>query len=180
MERSPNSSDERWFLAAIPDGAAAARIYRLARMLKRAHRFSGKPIPPDRLHVSLVFLGGLPDHIVQIACEAVMGMRMQPFDVSFDRAVSFRGKPGSRPFVLVGDEGTSPLQSFRQMLGDALTRSGLKRRANANFTPHVTLLYDARNAEEYPIEPISWTVDELVLVRSQNGHRHVARWPLRA
>jgi len=179
MERSVNI-DGRWFLAAVPDGAVAARIYRLARTLKRAHKFTGKPIASDRLHISLFFLGGLPDPIVQMACEALTGVRMQPFDVSFDRAVSFRGKPGSRPFVLVGDEGTSPLQSFRQMLGDALTRSGLKRRANANFTPHVTLLYDARNAEEYPIEPISWTVDELVLVRSQNGHRHVARWPLRA
>jgi hypothetical protein len=28
---------------------------------------------------------------------------MTPFEVSFDRTVSFRGRPGNRPFVLVGD-----------------------------------------------------------------------------
>jgi RNA 2',3'-cyclic 3'-phosphodiesterase len=179
MEQSVNV-DGRWFLAAVPDEAVAARIYRLARTLKRAHNFSGKPIASDRLHISLFFLGGLPDHIVRMACEALTGVRMQPFDVSFDRVVSFRGKPGSRPFVLVGGEGPSQLKSFRQMLGDALTRRGLRREANTNFTPHVTLLYDARHAEEYPIEPISWTVHEFVLIRSKNGHQHVARWPLRS
>jgi 2'-5' RNA ligase len=171
--------DGRWFLAAVPDGAMAARIYRLAGTLRRAHQFSGKPIAPDRLHISLVFLGGLPDHFVRMTCDAVAGVRMRPFEVSFDRAVSFQGKPGGRPFVLVGGEGTSQLVSFRQILGEAFWQKGLRRRVNANFTPHVTLLYDAHLAEEYPIEPISWTVNEFVLVRSEKRHHHIARWPLR-
>jgi 2'-5' RNA ligase len=54
----------------------------------------------------------------------------------------------------------------------------MKRLANTNFTPHVTLLYDARDVDEYPIEPIGWTVKEFVLIRSLNGHEHLVRWPL--
>ncbi len=102
----------------------------------------------------------------------------EPFEVSFDRTASFRGRPGNRPFVLIGEKGLRRLQSFRQMLGAAITRRGLRQLANTNFTPHVTLLYDARSVDEYPIEPIGWTVTEFVLVRSLNGHEHLVRWPL--
>jgi RNA 2',3'-cyclic 3'-phosphodiesterase len=66
------------------------------------------------------------------------------------------------------------------MLGAALTRGGLRRLANMNFTPHVTLLYDPRSVDEYPVEPVVWTVAEFVLVHSLKGHRHIARWCLRA
>jgi RNA 2',3'-cyclic 3'-phosphodiesterase len=71
------------------------------------------------------------------------------------------------------------LVSFRRMFGAAMTRRGLRRRANTNFMPHVTLLYDTRGVEEHPIEPISWTVNEIVLIHSVNGHTHLACWPLR-
>ena len=107
-----------------------------------------------------------------------MEVRTEPFEVSFDRTASFRGRSGNRPFVLIGEKGLRRLQSFRQMLGAAMTRRGLRRLANTNFTPHVTLLYDARGVDEYPIEPIGWTVTEFVLVRSLNGHEHLVRWPL--
>ena len=107
-----------------------------------------------------------------------MDVRTERFEVSFDRTASFRGRPDNRPFVLIGEKGLRRLQSFRQMLGAAMARRGLRRLANTNFTPHVTLLYDARSVDEYPIEPIDWTVTEYVLVRSLNGHEHLVRWPL--
>jgi 2'-5' RNA ligase len=178
MSEYASSDGARLFLAAIPDAATAARIHRLAGVLKRAHRFSGKLIEPARLHVSLFFLGGLPEQDIQAAHVAAADVRTEPFEVSFDRTASFRGKRGSRPFVLVGDNGLQRLISFREMLGAALLQRGLRRLANTNFTPHVTLLYDARSVEEYPIEPISWTVREFVLIRSLRGHDRLARWPL--
>ena len=51
------SVDGRLFLAAVPNAATAARIIRLAGVLKRAHGLSGELIAADRLHVSLLFLG---------------------------------------------------------------------------------------------------------------------------
>ena len=103
---------------------------------------------------------------VRAACAAAMEVRTEPFEVSFDRTASFRGRPGNRPFVLVGESGLRRLESFRPMLGAAMMRRGLRRVANTNFTPHVTLLYDARSVDEHPIEPIVWTVTEFVLIRS--------------
>jgi 2'-5' RNA ligase len=162
------------------DAETAARIHRLAGVLKRAHQFKGRLIEPARLHVSLFFLGGLPEQDVRAARAAAADVRIAPFEVSFDRTASFRGKRDSRPFVLVGDGGQERLTTFRRMLGGAMLRRGLPRVAATNFTPHVTLLYDSRAVEEYPIEPISWTVREFVLIRSFRGYDCLARWPLEA
>lgn len=170
----------RLFFAVVPDAVAAARISRLAHVLKHAHQFYGKVIEPERLHVSLFFLGELSEQIVQVAREAAAEVRVPPFEVLFDRSASFRGRPGNRPLVLIGDDGLDRLKSFRRTLGIALARKGLRYLARKDFTPHVTLLYADRNVEEHPIEPIGWTVSEFVLVHSMHGHVHLARWPLRS
>ncbi len=171
-------SPESLFLAVIPDRSTADRIYRLAGMLKRAHQFQGKLIEPECLHVSLFFLGEFDEQLVRLAFSAATEVRTQPFDIRFDRSASFVGRPGNRPFVLVGDDGLREFRSFRQALGSALAKRGLRRLARRDFTPHVTLLYTERRVEEYPIEPIRWTVNEFVLVCSKGGHRHIGCWPL--
>ena len=178
MDDFASRSSANLFLAAVPDAGTAARIHQLASVLKRAHRFDGRLIAPERLHISLFALGGLPEGQHCSAWEAAMEVRTAPFQVWFDRTASFRGRPGNHPFVLIGEQGLRGLQSFRQMFCAALTRRGMRRLANTNFTPHVTLLYDARDVDEYPIEPIGWTVKEFVLIRSLNGHKHLVRWPL--
>jgi 2'-5' RNA ligase len=180
MDKFASCSGAQLFLATIPDRATAERIHRLAGMLKRAHRFDGKLIAPERLHISLFFLGDMSERVIRAASEAAMQVQTGPFEVSFDRTASFRGGPGNRPFVLIGENGLRRLESFRRMLGAALTRSGLRRVANTSFTPHVTLLYDARSVDENPIQPIFWTVAEFVLIRSMKGHDYLGRWPLRA
>jgi 2'-5' RNA ligase len=170
----------RLFLAAVPDARTAATIHHRAGILRRAHNLEGRLINANCLHVSLFFLGGLPEQSLHKACEAAANVRMKPFEVWFDRTVSFLGKPGNRPFVLFGEDGLRELTSFRRAIAAAMTREGLRRRANTNFTPHVTLLYGSRDVEEHPIEPIGWTVSELVLIYSKRDHVHLARWPLRA
>ena len=170
------------YLGAVPDSDARAKIDRLSGALKRAHRFPGEPIQPDRLHVSLLllgsFLGSPSEDLVRTGHEVGAAVRMPRFDVVFDRTVSFRGKSGQRPFVLVGREGWTPLQSLRQQMVEALMRMGPKSRARRAFTPHVTLWYGERAIAEHPIEPIGWTVREFVLIHSLRGHTHLARWPL--
>ena len=180
MNKFASCSGARLFLATVPEAAAAERIHRLAGVLKRAHKFDGKLIAPERLHISLFFIGDMSERFVRAASEAAKQVRTEPFEVSFDRTASFRGRPGNRPFVLVGESGLRRLESFRRMLGVALMRSGLRRVANTNFTPHVTLLYDARSVDEHPIQPIVWEVTEFVLICSKKGHDYLERWPLQA
>lgn len=181
MNDRVNLDVERLFLAAVPDTDTSARIHRLATVLKKAHGFKGRLIPADRLHISLFFLGGLHEAGVRAACEAAAETAATaPFDVSFDRIASFGGKSGNHPFVLFGETGLNRLRSFRQAFALAMMRRGLRRRANTNFAPHLTLLYGERRVEECPIDTIGWTVREFVLIRSKQGHSYVARWPLGA
>jgi 2'-5' RNA ligase len=170
-------SGGRLFLGAVPDPDARTKIDRLTGILTHAHGFDGRTIQPDCLHVSLLFLGGSSNDLVRIAREAAVtaAADMRRFDVAFDRTVSFRGKPGKSPFVLVGDNGCRPLKSLRQRLVAAF---GLNHLARPDFTPHVTLWYGQSTVDEYPIEPIGWTVNEFVLIHSLHGHEHLARWPL--
>ena len=177
MDRTA-SVDGRLFLAALPDAVTASRIFKLASALKRAHGFSGRLIAPERLHVSLFFLG--PLDLERAPRRAVGDVRMPPFEVSFDRTASFCGRPGSRPFVLIGGGGLGQLKSFRQGLAAELAREGMRRLARPSFEPHVTLLYDAHGVDEYPLgEPVSWTINEIVLIGSKSGHAHLAKWRLR-
>jgi RNA 2',3'-cyclic 3'-phosphodiesterase len=166
----------RLYFAAVPDFDSAARMYRLAAVLQRAHRFRGKLVPPECLHVSLLFLGRWSEPVARYACEAVAGVKINPFEVSFDRTASFGGRPGNHPLVLLGDKTSDRLKSLGHRLSAAIAEKGMGRRAVKDFTPHVTLLYGERAIDEYPVEPIRWTVNEFVLIHSLQGRAHLARW----
>jgi RNA 2',3'-cyclic 3'-phosphodiesterase len=180
MTLSASHQAGQLFVAILPDAETSARIYKMAEILKAAHAFRGQLTAPDRLHVTLFSLGGLPEQLIEKACEAIGEARAEPFEISFDRSMSFRGQPGSRPFVLAGSDGLKRLKAFRRALAAAFARrNGLRHLGRRDFTPHITLLFDDRAVEEQPFGPIGWTVRNLVLIHSMNGHRHLAHWPLR-
>jgi 2'-5' RNA ligase len=182
FDPAPKPTD-RLFFAIFPDAEAAARIAALARQLQVAHGLKGQPLQTARLHVTLHHLGdfaGLPPDTVLRARDAALAVAMPPFNVSFDRAASFR-KPRNCPFVLQADEGVVAITAFQQALGAALKDAGLAPSVESSFTPHVTLLYDDCCVDEQPIEPIAWTAHEFVLVHSLIGrgvHVPLGRWPL--
>ncbi len=182
---APRALTDRLFFGLFPDAETAARIAVLGEELKRKHGMKSRVHPVDRLHVTLFHLGdfpGLPKDLVRKATAAAEGLKAAPFEAAFDHATSFAGRPKNRPFILKGsDAGLADLQAYRAALGLALAGQGVK--TSGAFTPHVTLLYDDPIIEPDPIAPISWTVRELVLVRSllgQGVHEHIGRWPLKA
>jgi len=170
------------FFALLPDIAAAAQLERTAQQLGIRHRLNGAPLASERFHISLLGFGshaGVPPELVAAASKIAAEVAGRPFEVTFDRAVSFLGRP--RPLVLCGEAGVADLIAFRRMLGDAIQTRGLGR-VKPQYTPHITLLYDQRGIEEHAIEPVSWTVREFVLVHSVRGQsRYVPLgcWPLR-
>jgi RNA 2',3'-cyclic 3'-phosphodiesterase len=164
---------------------AAARIYRLASIVKRARGFKGGLIGPERLQVSLVSFGWWDDRAektITTVDRAAAELKVLPFEVTLDRTMSFSNRPDNHAFVLMGSGGVDRLRAFHALFGVTLTRSELLCRGHTISTPHVTLLYDKRVVDEQPIEPISWAVREFVLIRSLRGQtRHIdlARWQLR-
>ena len=168
---------DRLFVAVLPPPDVAARIGDLARRLRLGHGLSGRPLEAEHFHVTLFHVGdgiGLPLEIVDAVTERTASVAMPPFKIAFDRVESFR----NGAFVLRGDESVIGLEVLHQRLSDAFdTRPGLARA----FTPHLTLLRDSHLVDEHYIEPIDWTVREVVLVHSLLGrttHRHLARLPL--
>jgi 2'-5' RNA ligase len=185
FEAAPRPTD-RLFFAIYPDASTAAQIAQLAQQLRTEHGLQGKPLKPERLHVTLHHLGdyaGLPQDLVEVARAAAASVAAAPFDITFDRVASFTSAPRNRPFVLRGDHGLAALLAFQQSLGEALKKTVLGRWAKPGFTPHVTLLYDDRSVPEQAVTPVSWTAHEFVLVHSLIGqtlHVPLARWPLHA
>lgn len=175
---------DRLFFAVFPDDGAAGEIARLARELRLQHGLKGKPLAPERLHVSLHHVGDyhdLPQDIVAAARDIASTISIPRFTVAFNGAASFRGRPDNQPFVLRGDDGVVGLTMLQEALGSAMERAGLGLRAR-HYAPHLTLLYGDRFVADRAVAPVvSWTVHEFVLVHSLLGRSRyirLARFPL--
>jgi 2'-5' RNA ligase len=162
------------FLAVLPDLDAKARI----SGLKDELGLRGSAVVPDRLHVSLHWVGDhvTPPAILEAAERAAAAIDMPCFRIAFDRVESFNGRR-QIPIVLAGGEELIGLVMLREMLADRLSH-----RVKRDFNPHLTFLYGDRAVPEIAIAPVSWIVRELVLVRSLHGQAHLlrlGRFPLR-
>jgi RNA 2',3'-cyclic 3'-phosphodiesterase len=181
IEEPPVLTDSLFF-ALCPTEAAAQEIASRRQDLCGSHGLQGTAIAPDRLHITLYFLGefpGVPQNVVKQASEAAAVVAARPFDITLDSAKSFPGK-SKRAFVLGSTRRLAELMDFQKNLHNALTRAGFRDRMRG-FNPHLTLLYDKSLVKEQPIDPVSWTASEFVLVRSLRGeshHERLARWPL--
>jgi RNA 2',3'-cyclic 3'-phosphodiesterase len=181
---------DRLFFALFPSDEAIPQIVKTSQNLRDEHGLTGKSLSNDRLHVTLHhvgdYAGGLPDGLVEAAQNVASTIAMPAFDVTFDRAMSFAGRPRNRPFVMRGNErhdgGLAALMAFQKTMYLAMCRAGLQGpRANAKFAPHVTLMYDDQGIPEQAVEPVKWTAHDFVLVHSllgQTRHIHLGRWPI--
>ncbi|HSW06592.1 2'-5' RNA ligase family protein [Aquabacterium sp.] len=81
--------------------------------------------------------------------------------------------------VLLEGEGSTPLQAFRDALGQALVQAGVP--VDFGGALHMTLAYGGDPVHEHLVEPVRWVVQDFALVHSlvgQGDHRHLGRWPL--
>ena len=183
IDPAPQPTD-RLFFAVLPSPAAAQTIAELAKGLQSELGLKGRPLQTDRFHITLHHLGdyvGLRQDIVAAAMEAASRVQMESFDVCFETAVSFKGRPDRKPFVLRGGDGLRDLTALQQSLGAAMKKTILGSWVQPKFTPHVTLLYDDQLVEERAVEPVKWEANEFVLIHSLLGQtRHIVlgRWAL--
>lgn len=176
-----SQQSEKLFLGFLPSKDAGFRIRRIAFSGRVEHGLSGRVFDTSRLHLSLHRLeqsGGDVEETLSWCNErfAPFANAVAPFEIVVDRALSFMTRKDKLPFVLRSAARNDALMNFHSGLAKILERP------KGSFDPHVTTLYDPKNVDEHPIEPVSWIANELVLVRSLVGqgiHEHIARWPLR-
>jgi 2'-5' RNA ligase len=181
----PRPLRDRLFFGLLSKPKSATAIIKAAHGLRELHGLKGRLVERERLHVSLHGIGrydGLPDFIVERACQAGAMVSTSPFPLMFDRVMSFDNRPEKRPVVLCPGYDVARLFALRTVLGEAMKRARIGRHLTSHFTPHMTLLYDSRVVREQPIEPIRVDVQDFVLVHSlvgQSRYIELARWPLR-
>jgi 2'-5' RNA ligase len=156
-----------WFLGIFPDSLTAQCITDLGDTLCHKYRMYGWLRPTTHLHVSLCS----PNPAIDIdhVCKAVTAVT-RPFEICFDRVTTFGGQFESHAIVLADDDhGNNEARRFQASLRAEFSKCAPKARKAPKFSPHVTFLYSRQELVSQPIDPMFWTVKEIILIASEVG-----------
>lgn len=176
-------SARRLFFALWPDDGVRARLAVLMRELLPPG--AGRPQRPDQLHLTLEFLGDIPESRLQDVLDsgAAAASGAAAFELEFDLVEHWK-----RPQVLclAASSTPGPLAALAQSLRSELLLRGFTPEARP-FRPHATLarrVLRAPSAAGKPLQrPLRWPAHAFVLVQSVTGPEGVryvelARWPM--
>ncbi|MDB5994322.1 MAG: 2,5 ligase [Pseudomonas sp.] len=140
---------------------------------------SGRPVPAENFHLTLLFLGAVG--VAQIAdiCTAAAKVRVPgvALRVALDRLDAWR-RAGA--LVLAAEQAPPELLRLVYALEQAMLPFGFEE-APKEFRPHLTLMRDYREpVPESASPPEFWLrADRFVLFESHKGrYRALAEWPL--
>jgi RNA 2',3'-cyclic 3'-phosphodiesterase len=122
---------------------------------------AARPMPAQRLHLTLHFLGDVPRERLP-GLQAALALPFRPFVLTFGRAALWPGGIA----VLEPERLPAPLVRLHGAIGEALQRMALPTEARP-FRPHVTLARHAGTAPPPATGPrIRWRVRGFALVAS--------------
>ena len=126
---------------------------------------AASPVAPERLHVTLHFLGAVPLPAVPDLCAGLAAVRARRFELRFGRPDLWHGGVA----VLLPLAVPPALLELQRQLGEALQGLGMTPEARP-YRPHVTLARKAQGAH-LPTELIDvhWRVRGFALVESRPG-----------
>ncbi len=170
----------RLFFALWPgEEQRAALVRRLQALVPQGH---GRPQAPGQWHVTLVFLGSVPEDRLAAVHAAAADVRAAPFELVFDAVEYWR-----RPAVscLVAGQSPPALEALVAQLRAGLTARGfaIERRP---FRAHLTLARKLTCPPSAgPCEPLLWPAAGFALVesvteRSASRYQPLGQWPLAA
>ena len=168
----------RIFFALWPDDALRQQIERNAQAA--IHDAGGRRIPAGNFHVTLVFIGEVPQEQVAAARLAASETAGHAFTLSLDMLESWTG---ADVLVYSGERPPAALGELVDRLRISLLRHQFKLQRQT-FKPHVTLVRNLpRRLSKRPLPPLSWRVNDFVLVDSKAGpagsiYTVMERWPL--
>jgi len=115
----------RCFVALWPDTAARDAI---ARMVARAHARhpAARPMRAENLHLTLAFIGSLPQTAVRALQPQVDGLPVTPFIWTLDRVGMFRGAQ----VLWLGGGPCATLEELAAAVRALLDRTGVPRTAS--------------------------------------------------
>ncbi len=135
-----------------------------------AARLGGRATRRDTIHLTLAFLGDVPESRLAELGEVAAAVRGAAFDLRLDRLGFWQHNH------LLWGGGTKPagLEALHGALRKALTDAGFKVDGEGrNFAPHLTLVRKVppssglEGGYETPITAMPWSCDRFFLVRSR-------------
>jgi 2'-5' RNA ligase len=166
----------RLFIGLWPDAAALEAL--LAWRSTWQWPAGAKLVPPDRIHLTLHFLGSVPRLRVDGLRTALAAPRrlLAPIELRFGQ-----GSVWPRGLAVLAPDpacsGLPALQALHAEIGVVLQGLGFRLEAR-RFRPHVTLARDATGAEPPPVDAaFAWPVRGYVLVQSESGYRVLQHCP---
>jgi len=170
----------RLFFALWPSDEFRADLVSATQALARDS--GGRVIPPENLHVTLLFLGSVPSARFAAVQQAGDVCANAPaFTLSFDRTEVW-GRANLlclTTTTLTPPQATVLAEKLRHSLRDEVMAT-----SEHEFRPHITLARDLpRRRRPEPISPLLMKVNDFALVQSQPGpsgsqYSVLSRWPL--
>lgn len=166
----------RLFFALWPGERVRASLARAAGTL--AAFTEGKPVPGDKIHLTLAFLGEIDSGRLAAVRDAASEARASRFELVLDEVGSFRaaGVAWAAPRRL-----PAPLAELQSSLDAALRARGFALDERP-FSAHATLARRIKRiVPRAPMPAIRWRPRDFALVRSQTGTGRYAvmeTWPL--
>ncbi|MGH6635023.1 MAG: RNA 2',3'-cyclic phosphodiesterase [Gammaproteobacteria bacterium] len=157
------AATQRMFFALWPDEEVRAAIAGLVSVLPLR---GVRPIPPQNIHATLVFLGSITRDTRRALECAVDDLRSRPFELVLDTRGWWR-----RPQVLWVGASTAPPELAQLVAGlkSAAAELGLKTDPRP-YQPHVTIARKVnRPTAVSAFQPIAWQVADFCLVESVTG-----------
>lgn len=153
------------FFALWPDETARQALVRLQRPVR------GRLIPPDKLHLTMAFLGQQPAEALPVLLEILHATQAPPMRLKIDCYGYFK-----RPHIAWAGMRDAPplLQEIQARLMERLEAAGFSAATHGEFKPHITLAREAVDAPaEFTGDPVIWDVAGLALVESMPDGRYV-------
>lgn len=141
-ESAPRVARRRLFFALWPDGACRERIEAAAReAFSDGSAHAGRPVPPEDWHVTLCFLGAVPEPLLAALQAGAARLCAPAFELRFER-LHYWKQPGV--LALLGDcpPAAAALATALRTLGGEL---GLAP-DDKPLRPHITLVRGLRGA----------------------------------
>lgn len=157
MRNYPDSS--RLFFALWPDELTRLELRRLSQAIE-AKGF--RPVQPQNVHVTLVFLGRVETTSELLIKNGVTGISAKPFVLTFDQ-LSYWSKP--RILCLTCSQTPDEVELLVTALNREVAGCGLQTE-NRPYRPHITLARHAHYLPDMSFEPIVWRAGSFCLVES--------------
>lgn len=168
----------RLFMALWPEPALAGRLQAVSAEAFKV--CGGRQMRAKTLHLTLVFVGDVPESRIPALLEAMGCVDGRPFQLTVDKLAYWKHNR------IVWGGCSEPAAALGKLVNDIrgqVVALGLAGGSEA-FSPHITLLRKARPLGELPsLRPVEWPVREWVLMKSCRSaagadYRRLAAWPL--